>query len=60
MTTCNQAYRATHHAERQRGDTPKNRDCNTWLDGMVKPSLPPGAEPVAPAYIELLAQVQPS
>ena len=21
-----------------------------WLDGMVKPSLPPGAEPVAPAY----------
>ena len=30
MTTCNQAYRATHHAERQRGDTPKNRDCNTW------------------------------
>ncbi len=31
-----------------------------WLDGTVKPSLPPGAEPVAPAYIELLAQIQPS
>ena len=31
-----------------------------WLEGTVKPSLPPGAEPVAPAYIELLAQIQPS
>ena len=28
VTKCNQAHRATHHAERQRGHTPKSRDCN--------------------------------
>jgi hypothetical protein len=31
-----------------------------WFDGTVKPSLPPGAEPAAPVYVELLAEVQPS
>lgn len=30
-----------------------------WLNGTVKPSLPPGAEPAAPAYIELLAEIKP-
>ena len=31
-----------------------------WYDGTVKPSLPPGAEPAEPVYVELLAEVQPS
>jgi len=44
VTTCNQAYRATHHAERQRGDTPKNRDCNTnrVAEQRVRPEPGPG------------------
>jgi UDP-glucose 6-dehydrogenase len=31
VTACNRQPSASHHAERQRGHKPENRDCNTCL-----------------------------
>jgi hypothetical protein len=41
VTACNRQPSASHHAERQRGHKPENRDCNTGVsrraqDGHLK------------------------
>ncbi len=38
-------------------DSPESHQA--WYESAVRPSLPPGAEPPTPTYVDVLAEVQP-